>query len=114
MVARHHQQRAGVGGGEAERDVDGLRAISLCCARSGTCAPNAAGDASVTCAVVTRPVDLPAARARSRSVGTGCSSSSTPMAPLKVRTPLANAVAPAAESVTASSGSAESVWTRPA
>jgi hypothetical protein len=61
-----------------------------------------------------RPVALPTARARSSSVGTGSPFTSTPTAPLNVRTPLANAVAPAAESVTASSGSAASVCDHPA
>ena len=90
------------------------RAISLWSERFSTCAPNAAGVASVTCEVVTRPVDLPALWACSSSVSTGLPCASTPTAPLKVFTPLAYAVAAAAESVTGSSGSSGSVWTKPA
>jgi hypothetical protein len=85
------------------------RAISVWSPRSETCAPNAAGVASVTWDVVTRPVALRSRFACSRSVGTGSPSRSTPTAPLNVRTPVAKAVAAAAESVTASVGSAESV-----
>ncbi len=43
---------------------------------------SAAGEASVTCAVVTSPVAFPAARACSRTVGTERPSASTPIAPL--------------------------------
>ena len=77
------------------------------------CAAYAAGVASVTCEVVTSPVALPARRASSSSVRTALPFASTPMAPLKVFTPVANDVAAAAESVTASSGSAGSVCTSP-
>ena len=85
------------------------RAISLCAPRSGTWEPNAAGVASVTWAVVTSPVALRRSLACSRSVFTELPFTSTETAPLYERTPVANAVAAAAESVTASSGSSESV-----
>ncbi len=68
-------------------------------------AKKAAGEASVTCAVVTRPVALPAALACAPSVGSGLPSVSTLIAPLYVFSPVAHAVAAAAESVTTALGS---------
>src|SRR6185436_8456311 len=81
------------------------RAIRDASVRSGTLAKNAAGEASVTEVVVTRPVARPAASAARPNVGRGSPSASTPTEPLDVREPVDHAVAAAAESVTVSSGS---------
>ena len=90
------------------------RAILLCRSRFSTWAPKEAGVASVTWLLVTSPVAIPALSALSSTVGTGFSSASMPTAPLKVLTPLAMAVPPAAESVTKYSGSSGLVWDLPA
>src|SRR4051812_17257088 len=90
------------------------RAISLSRPRPDTCAANEAGVASVTWAVVTRPVARPRSRAASSTVRTRRPSGATPTAPLTVLTPVAMAVPAAAESVTGSSGSFGSVCCSPA
>jgi hypothetical protein len=81
------------------------RAISSWAERFAVLAKKAAGLASVTWAVVTRPVALPAALARAPRVGSGLPSRATLIAPLYVRSPVAQAVAAAAESVTGVFGS---------
>ena len=58
------------------------RAISLCSLRSSTCDPKAAGEASVTCDVVTSPVAFPDALASSSSVVRGSRSGPVAIAPL--------------------------------
>jgi len=68
-------------------------------AREGTCAAKDAGVACVTLEVATSPVAHPWSRAISRTVVTALESGPTPIAPLKVRTPAAYAVAPAPLSV---------------
>jgi hypothetical protein len=79
--------------------------MSSCFARSALLEKNAAGDASVTCAVVTRPVAMPAAFACRPRVASLLPSTSTLTAPLYVFSPVAQAVAAAAESVTGDFGS---------
>ncbi|OFX15540.1 MAG: hypothetical protein A2Z18_07230 [Armatimonadetes bacterium RBG_16_58_9] len=75
-------------------------AISKCWLRLGTCATNAAGVASVMCLVLTKPVDFPVSRASSSIVRSLIPSGVTETIPFLVLTPVARAVAAAAESVT--------------
>ena len=63
-------------------------------------AAKAAGVASVIAAVLTTPVAMPAALAMSRIETSGMPVPSTPTAPFIVLTPVAKAVAAAAELVT--------------
>ena len=85
------------------------RATSLWSARCGTCAAKAAGVASVIWQVLTSPTDRPEALASSRMVVRSCPLRSIETEPLSVFTPVAMAVAAAAESVTNDVASADVV-----
>lgn len=75
-------------------------AIACVSFRLGTCAAKEAGVALVSWTVLTSPTAFPAALASSRTVARGLRPGSIAIEPFRVFTPVARAVAAAAESVT--------------